>query len=80
MKIKLYFDIWMRLAMMDNISFYDVFNNNTNVNWGVMGLKELSIDPSNTLTKHFDVIDEKKFLLSVIEHGIVWSASERQNA
>jgi hypothetical protein len=78
MKIRLDMNIWANVTyrlnslIKRNSSIQEEMHEALNyINWEVIGLKYISIQPD--ISKHFDVIDKKKFFLAIIEHGIVWS-------
>jgi hypothetical protein len=72
MKIKMIFGMWMQFAQKLNPNIFEAVNS-TNVNWEDMGLKELYTDPNDNLSKQFEVTDEGKFFIAVVEHGIEYT-------
>ena len=75
MKIKLDFNNWMKFTLKINSYVPDAVN--TKVDWESMGLKELLTDANDGLAMHFDVVDEKKFFLVVVDYGLEYTKSEK---
>ena len=49
---------------------------NRNIDFSPIGLKEVLTDPNDGLAMVFEVEDEEKFMIAILEYSIVWETEE----